>query len=164
MVRDVSSAPIVKLTEQSAAAWRGVRGVAFSGATTLETGNTLYRFEDGVFFGRAPTCSNVDVAAWVSPIPLREAELIGFFADEGGFWSFSTKWRKGALAVILTKEKTFTLTSAVRSCRIERPSKPMRAAPSSSDVFDIPRPRSLAVRRPAPPSMTRIQVMPARAG
>jgi len=160
MDREVASEPLIKLAEQSAATWRRVRGEAFAGETMVETGNTLYRFIDGVFSARAAK-SPGGWPAWESPAHLIGVELIGFLADEGGFWSFSPRWREGSLAVIATKGKTFTLTSPTRACRFERPARSLRKAPDRSDVFNVPGSRPLEVRRPAPPSMTRIQLAPA---
>jgi hypothetical protein len=160
MAREDALEPLVKLAEQSAAAWKRVRAEAFAGETIFETANTRYRFVDGIFSARAPIATEHGRVAWESPVLLKGLELIGFFTDEGGFWSFSPKWREGALAVIAAEGKTFTLTSPTRAFQNERPLAP-RQAPTRSDVFDIPRSRPLEVRRPAPPSMTRIQAMPA---
>lgn len=162
MDRDKALAPLIKLAEQSAATWRRVRGEAFAGETTIETGNTLYRFKDGLFFTRAPRPEAPTIAGpkWETPANMRGVELIGFLADEGGFWSFSPRWRRGALAVLTTSDKTFTLTSPTRDCTIRRP-RVAREVPERSDVFPVPGARPLAVRKPAPTSMTRIQAAPA---
>lgn len=159
MDRAASLKPNVALAEHSAAMWRQVRGEAFAGVATIETANTLYRFVDGVLAGRADR--STDTPAWETPAALEGVELIGFFTNEGGFWSFSSKWRAGSLAVFVTRAKTFTLTSPTVAYRIARPSGPARTPPAQSDVFDVPRSRPLAVRRPAPLSTTRIQAIPA---
>lgn len=161
MDRVASLQPIVALAEHSATIWRHVRGEAFAGTATFETANTVYRFVDGVFAGRMDRREPAKTPAWDTSPSLAGVELIGFFANEGGFWSFSPKWRAGSLAVFVTRAKTFTLTSPTRAYRMARPSGPVRAAPEQSDVFDRPRSRPVAVRRPAPLSMTRIQAIPA---
>jgi hypothetical protein len=160
MDREAAEKALVQLAERSAATWLRVRGEAFVGDTTIETANTVYRFKDGVFSGRAPRpLSNQEQLAWESPPTMAGVELIGFMADEGGLWSLSPRWRSGALAVITTKVKAFTLTSPTLSCTIERPD-PVRTIPERSDVFDVPTKRPPTVRRPAPPSMTRLQPVP----
>ena len=159
MDREAAEKALIKLARQSAATWRCVRGEAFLGHTTIETANTLYRFQDGVFSGRAPKVAST-MPAWESPPNMKGVELIGFLADEGGLWSLSPRWRPGALAVITTNDQAFTLTSPTLSCTIERPSRPLRKTPRRSDVFAVPGSAPPTVRRPAPPSMTRLQPAP----
>jgi hypothetical protein len=162
MDHDAARKALVKLAKQSATTWRSVRGETFLGDTTVETGNTLYRFKDGVFSGRAPKPAAGEAPAWESPPSMVGVELIGFLADEGGLWSLSPRWRFGALAVITTNNNAFTLTSPTLACTVERPAPPLRTAPASSDVFAVPSSRPPTVRRPAPPSMTRVQPAPMR--
>ncbi len=154
--RQAAEKALIKLAKQTAATWQRVRGEAFLGEVTIETGNTLYRFEDGVFSGRAPRPAAGGAPAWDTPPNMEGVELIGFLADEGGLWSLSPRWRSGALAVITTKAKAFTLTSPTLACTIERPERPLREAPARSDVFVAPSSCPPSVRRPAPPSMTRV--------
>ena len=156
MDRQAAEKALIKLAKQTAATWQRVRGEAFLGDVTIETGNTLYTFKDGVFSGRAPKPAAGNAPAWESPPNMKGVELIGFLADEGGLWSLSPRWRSGALAVITTNEKAFTLTSPTLACTIERPERPLREAPERSGVFVVPSSRPPTVRRPAPPSMTRI--------
>jgi hypothetical protein len=160
MDRDAAEKALIKLARQTAATWQRIRGEAFHGHTTIETGNTLYRFVDGVFSGRAPRPAAGEAPAWESPANMKGVELLGFLADEGGLWSLSPRWRSGALAVITTNEKAFTLTTPTLTCEIQRPEPPLRVAPQRSDVFAIPASRPPAVRRPAPPSMTRLHPSP----
>ena len=161
MEREVAALePLIRLAERSAATWRQVRGEAFAGETTIETRNTVYRFEDGLLVGRT-TKSRRGSADWNSSLATQKVELIGFLADEGGFWSFSPRWREGALAVMTADEKRFLLTSPTCACAIDRPRLPLRSVPERSDVFHVPGSRPPVVRRPAPPSMTRIQLAPA---
>jgi hypothetical protein len=162
MDRAAAEKALIKLTNQTATAWRSVRREAFVGTTILETDNALYCFEDGVFSGRAPKPAIGESPAWVSPPNMKGAALIGFLADEGGLWSLSPRWRAGSLAVICGSNERFTLTSGTHSCTIERPERPLRPAPVRSDVFDVPGTHPPTVRRPRPPSMTRLQSAPPR--
>lgn len=155
--RGAAEKALVKLATQTAATWQRVRGDAFLGETILETGNTLYRFVDGVFSARAPRPAAGQAPAWAPTPSMKGVQLLGFLSDEGGLWSLSPGWRSGSLAVITTHAHALTLTSPTLACTIARPD-PSRhdAAPRS------PRPAAPAappptLRRPAPPSMTRLQ-------
>lgn len=154
---------LVRLARQSAATWQRVRGEAFLGHTIVETANTIYRFENGLFQGRASRGSS---AAWDAPAAMSDLEIIGFLTYEGGFWSLSPRWQPGALAVLWRMNSTstdrgFTLTSPTVACTVVRP-EPMSArdTPERSDVFDVPGSKPPVVRRPPPPSMTRLQPLP----
>jgi hypothetical protein len=146
---------LIKIAKQSAATWQSVRAESFPGDTVVETANTLYRFKDGVFSGRARKPAPGELTAWESPRSMSGVELIGFLAYEGGLWSLSPRWRPGALAVITTNEKAFTLTSPTLACTIQSPPP---EPPATRSVFNVPP----TVRRPAPPSMTRLQPAPMR--
>jgi hypothetical protein len=145
---------LIKIAKQTAATWQRVRGTTFLGETTIETGNTLYRFIDGVFAGRARRPAMGTLPAWESPTDMQGVELIGFLADEGGLWSLSPRWKPSALAVMTTHDQAFTLTSPTLSCVIER------ARAAATVVVGPSHPPT--VRRPAPPSMTRLQSAPMR--
>lgn len=160
MDRWTAEKALIRLARQSAATWRSVRGAAFLGEITIQTGNALYHFKDGVFSGRALKPKNGDLPAWESPPEMQGVELIGFLADESGLWSLSPRWRPGALAVMSSSKDGYRLTSATLACTIVRPEAPLRTAPAGSDVFDVPGSRPPTVRRPAPPSMTRLQLAP----
>lgn len=162
MVRD-DALETVKLSESSAEAWRRVRGQAFAGVTVIQTTKTMYRFVDGVLASRATRPLDESEPEWESTEAMAGIELIGFATNEGGFWSFSSKWRQGCQLVLFSENKTFTLKPPTRACAVERPSLPIRRAPSRSDVFDRPRSKPVTVRRPSPPSLTRIQTFPASA-
>ncbi len=162
MDRELARKALIKLTNQTAAAWRSVRGEAFVGETTFETSNALYHFTDGVFSARAPKPAPGAAPEWESPPNMKGAALIGFLADENGLWSLSPRWRPGALAVITSRTDRFTLTSSTLSCTMHRPKRSLRATPVSSDTFQVPGTTPPTVRRPAPPSMTRLQPAPAR--
>ena len=149
MDRAAAEKALIKLARQSASTWRRMRGEAFVGETTIETSNTTYRFKDGIFAGRARRTAG---AAFESPPEMRGVELIGFFANERGLWSLSPRWRPGALAVMTTNGRALSLTSPTLSCTIERAAPP----PERSDVFAVPGYAPPSVRRPAPPSMTRL--------
>ncbi|MBX3217107.1 MAG: hypothetical protein KF850_34055 [Labilithrix sp.] len=161
--RDAAAKALVKLASQTAATWQRVRGEAFIGETVLETGNTLYRFVDGVFSARAPRPAHADQApAWASPPAMKGVMLLGFLADADGLWSLSPGWRPGSLAVITTNAQALTLTSPTIACTISRParSRVEPAARSSQPAVAATPPPT--VRRPAPPSMTRLQPALAR--
>lgn len=143
----------MKLASQ-AAGLRGARAEVFRGAVTIETGNTLYRFEDGVFSGRAPRPAAGSAPDWQAPPSMRGVELIGFLSDEGGLWSLSLGWRSGSMAVMTTSARALTLTSPTVAWAAERP-EPRPA------VVRTPSPRLPSPRPPAPQSTTRIQAMPA---
>lgn len=159
MDREAAERALVKIAKQSAfgtsplATWRHLRGEAFRGETTIETANTLYRFIDGVFAARARRPLPGQVAPWESPPAMRGVELIGFLSNEGGLWSLSPRWRDGAWAVLTTPHASFTLTSPTLSCTIARP-------PSTKNVLTAPPTQPPTVRRPAPPSMTKLQTAP----
>jgi hypothetical protein len=165
MDRDAARRAVINLTRQSAATWQRVSRETFPGETTIETTNTLYRFKDGVFFGRAPKTSASDAAAWESPPSMAGVELIGFLADEDGLWSLSPRWRPGSLAVLCRPgdraaaldDGAFLLTSPTATCTIQRPGR----AGASRGASAISRGGPLLVRRPAPLSMTRLQPRPA---
>jgi len=165
--REKAEVALVRLARQSAATWQRVRGEAFLGETIVETSNTIYRFENGVFTGRAPKLSRGD---WDSPPAMLDLEIIGFLSDEGGFWALSPRWREGSLAVLWrmssdsAADKGFTLTSPTVACAIARPEPAViaRDVPERSDVFTVPSSKPPTVRRPAPPSMTKLHPMPPR--
>jgi len=155
---------LAQLAERSAATWHALGARTFPGTTTVETANRVYSFRDGVFVSRAakPTRSSE------APRAMRGLRLIGFLADEGGFWSLSPRWRAGAHAVLWKPPasaderidpKSFILTSPTSACSTEDPRpEPWVAARAASEsgvrIRHIARPPSIV--RPAPASMTRI--------
>jgi hypothetical protein len=153
------SIDLIKLAEHSAVTWS--KGEAFAGETTFETNNTVYRFQDGVFSGRAKRPEAGAEPTWESPPAMARFELVGFLCDEGGLWSLSPRWRAGALAVIATSKQVYMLTSRTIACTFRRPPPITREAPEQSDVFELPVRRQPHVRRPPPPSLTRVQALPA---
>ncbi len=82
--------------------------------------------------------------------------LVGFLADEGGFWSLSPRWRQGSHAVLWKPDEhdppSFVLTSASVGFAIEELGEP--APRSGVQTRRIARPPS--IREPEPPSMTRV--------
>lgn len=157
MDRERAQKALIKLARQSGATWRSVRGEAFLGETTIETSNALYRFVDGVFAARASRPARGAAPAWESPAGMKGTELIGFLADEGGLWSLSPRWRPGAMAVVISRSDRFTLTSPTLGCTCVRPRRSLRAIPARSEGLAAPSSRPPTLRRPAPPSMTRLQ-------
>lgn len=143
----MSSAPesfLAKLAPMQAQGWHALGARIFPGEVSLATANTVYRFEDGVFRGRA----RKGARSFESPRALRELRLIGFLHDEGGMWSLSPRWREGSHAVLwrpdATDEQSFLLTSPTREFTLEE------AAPRAARSVNI------AIRRPLPASATRI--------
>ncbi|MBX3218805.1 MAG: hypothetical protein KF850_42760 [Labilithrix sp.] len=163
MDRGAAEKALVKLATQTAATWQRVRGEAFLGETILETGNTLYRFVDGVLSARAPRPARADQAPeWASPLSMKGVVLLGFLADAGGLWSLSPGWRPGSLAVITTNAQALTLTSPTVACTISRPERSRAETAARSSQPAAPATPPPTVRRPAPPSMTRLQPALAR--
>jgi hypothetical protein len=141
----MSSAPasfLATLAPMSAAAWHALGAQIFGGELSLATANTVYRFEDGVFRGRAPKRART----FECPRSMRGLRLVGFLHDEGGLWSLSPRWREGSHAVLWQPGETdeFLLTSPTRELTREEPAA--RASCSSR----------IAIRRPLPASTTRI--------
>lgn len=161
---------LAKLAPQSATAWLALGAKAFPGELSIATDNSVYRFKNGIFLSRAKKPSR----SFECPREMRGLRLVGFFHDEGGLWSFSSRWREGSHAVMWkpsateAEAPTFILTSATASFTLEEPEpKPADPEPtptpwigarktSGSGVMirRIARPPSF--RDPLPPSMTRI--------
>jgi hypothetical protein len=147
---------LAKLARQSAATWNAMAAEAFRGEAKFETANTIYRFIDGVFASSAQKPSR----SFEYPDALRGIRLIGFLAYENGLWSLSPRWREGVLAVFWrtggVDERSFIVTSATVAFSLTAPPAPPKRPVSVSRI--VRRPESLppTLRRPAPPSMTRI--------
>jgi hypothetical protein len=158
---------LVKLARQSAATWHALCAQAFSGESKIETENTLYRLEDGVFAGRAKKPG----AAFETPAAMKGARLLGFLVDEGGLFSISPRWRRGALAVFWKPgsdkaeidPKSIVLTSATLSFERKEPEPQPWVRPNTGSHSNIRRRgRPPTLRRPQPPSMTRVLKNPPR--
>jgi hypothetical protein len=154
---------LVQIARKSAAAWPSLAANAFRGKARIETANTVYCFFDGFLLSRS---TKSDGAVSIPP-SMRGLRLIGFLADEGGFWSLSSRWRPGALAVLwqpgqggAPDAKSCILTTATVAYAVDDPEpQPWvadRTAPSASDVFRRPPAQPPTYRRPAPPSATRL--------
>jgi len=128
----------------SAAGWHALGAQIFPGELSIATANTVYRFKNGVFQGRAPKHAR----SFESPKAMRALRLIGFLHDEGGMWSLSPRWRDGAHAVLWqpgqSEDQSFLLTSPTHEFTLEE------AAPRAARSVNI------AIRRPMPASTTRI--------
>lgn len=149
-----ASAYLVKLAMRSAATWHALGRRLFPGELSVETANSTYRFNDGVFLGRARR-----PARWFdAPRAMRGLRLVGFLADEGGLYSLSPRWREGAHAVLwkpgeATDERSFTLTSPVVAVAAEEPE------PKPTPWVDRPPPSEPpSFRRLSPRSMTRLHL------
>jgi hypothetical protein len=148
---------LVKLARQSAATWNAMAAEAFRGEAKFETANTIYRFIDGVFASSAQKPSR----SFDYPDALRGIRLIGFLAYENGLWSLSPRWRSGSLAVFwrpgASDERSIIVTSATVAFALEAPpARPSKKIVSISGIVRKPESRPPTLRRPAPPSMTRI--------
>ncbi len=135
---------LAKLAPMSAGGWHALGAQIFPGELSLATANTVYRFKNGVFHGRA----RKDARTFEHPRSMHALRLIGFLYDEGGLWSLSPRWREGAHAVLWrpgeTDEQSFLLTSPTRELTREE------SAPRAARSVNI------AIRRPLPASTTRI--------
>lgn len=161
---------LVKLARQSAATWHALCAQAFAGETVIETENTVYRLENGVFVGRAKKAA--DRTGPFEPAPgMLGARLLGFLVDEGGLFSISPRWRKGALAVFwrpgLEKNeidpKSIVLTTPTLTFDKKEPEPEpwiRSSAGSHSNIRRATRGRPPTLRRPQPPSMTRMHKSP----
>lgn len=148
---------LAKLAPQSAAAWHALGGRAFPGESSIETSNGLYRFRNGVFVSRARRPHR----SFDAPKEMRGMRLIGFLADEGGFWSLSPRWREGAHAVLWkpagADATSFILTSPTISIATEEPQpEPWVVKTSRSGVHARRIARPPSIRELEPPSMTRL--------
>lgn len=156
---------LAKLARQSAATWNAMAAEAFRGEARFETANTIYRFIDGVFASAAQKPSG----SFDYPDALRGIRLIGFLAYEDGLWSLSPRWRAGALAVFWrtggTDERSFIVTSGTVGFSLTAPAEPQKKKSVSISGI-VRRPESLppTLRRPAPPSMTRMHPASAHPG
>lgn len=173
MLLDAPTSFLAKIAARSAATWHALGAQSFPGELSLATGNSVYRFKNGVFLSRAKKAAR----SFECPKAMRAMRLIGFLKDENGMWSLSPRWREGAHAVLWkpgsTDAASFILTSAVASFTIEEPDpKPLRPEPSPSPWTSRKAPTQSGVmirhtarppsfRRPLPPSMTRIHLAPA---
>lgn len=135
---------LATLAPMAAGGWHALGAQIFPGELSLATTNTVYRFKNGVFQGRA----RKNARTFECPKTMRALRLIGFLHDEGGLWSLSPRWREGAHAVLWqpgeTDEQSFLLTSPTRELTLEE-----RAPRAARSV-------NLAIRRPLPASTTRI--------
>jgi hypothetical protein len=169
-----SSTPVTFLAElapMAAGGWQALGAQIYPGELSLATDDGVYRFRNGIFQSRALTASR----SFERPKAMRGLRLIGFLFDEGGMWSLSPRWQPGALAAMWrdgeTEAEPFVVTSPTTDFTLDEPEpkpqpgpKPIpwatRPSPSQSGTMlrRIARPPS--IRRPLPPSMTRIHLGP----
>ncbi|MBX3190720.1 MAG: hypothetical protein KF819_27225 [Labilithrix sp.] len=159
---DAPTAFLRQLATRSTATWQSRGRRVFPGEASLETGNSLYRFRDGVFISRA----RKPARSFDAPKSMRGMRLIGFLTEEAGRLSLSPRWRAGAHAVLwrpgTLDDSSFVVTSPVGSMAIEEPPMLPRAEriePSHSGIqlkviARAARPPKIA--RPCPASMTRL--------
>lgn len=152
---------LVKLARQSAATWHALCAQAFAGEATIETENTIYRLKDGIFVSRQKKPAGPLETAEA----MKGARLLGFLWDEGGLFSISPRWRKGALAVFWrpgpekgeVDPKSIVLTSATSAFVRTDPEPQPWVRPNTGSHSNIRRRgRPPTLRRPQPPSMTRV--------
>lgn len=147
---------LAKLARQSAAALHAMAHEAFRGEASIETANTVYRFRDGVFVA----CARKPARAFEAPSAMQDLRLIGFLSYDRGLWSLSPRWREGAIAVFWRTsgidERAFVLTSPTVAFALEAPPREPASRGSISGVMRRPDSLPPPLRRPAPPSMTRV--------
>lgn len=166
---DPPSAFLAQIAARSAATWQAASGRMFQGEATVETGNRVYRFRDGVFVSRTAGPDR----SLEAPSAMIGMRLIGFLADEGGLWSLTTRWRPGSHAVMWRPSppgeaidpKSFLLTSATVSFSVEeldpKPQPWVGPKQGSQSGVRARRPaRPPSIVRPSPPSMTRLHAGP----
>ena len=145
-----------KLARQSAATWNAMATEAFRGEVKLETANTIYRFIDGVFASSAQKPSR----SFEYADAMRGIRLIGFLAYEDGLWSLSPRWREKSLAVFwrpgAVEDRSIIVTSATVAFALEAPPPAARKSITISGVVRKPESSPPTLRRPRPPSMTRL--------
>jgi hypothetical protein len=161
---------LATLARESEAEWLARGTTTFAGELTMRTTNSAYRFQSGVFLGRA----SLPARSFTWPATLRGARLIGFLSEIDGLWSLAPRWREGARAVLLRSDvrgaEAFVLTSPTTSLTLEGQVLEAdaellhsRTAPPSGVRLR----RSVcppSVRRLLPTSMTRIHQAVASAG
>ncbi|AKV03150.1 hypothetical protein AKJ09_09813 [Labilithrix luteola] len=174
--QDPTSSLLAQIAAQSAATWHALAARAFPGELSVETDNSVYRFKDSVLMGRSKRGSDAPARA-----TKRGLKLIGFLANEGGFWSLSPRFRPGSHAVLWSPiacastngqpdPASFILTSKALAATVPDP-QPVpwvsrsavadrRSAPHISGMYAIARPPR--AMRPAPASATRIHAAEAR--
>src|SRR5690606_5014284 len=127
----------VKLAPQSVAAWDALRAETFAGEASLHTGNSVYRFRDGVFVSRSAKGSS----APSSPASMSGLRLIGFLVHEDGLWSLSSRYVPGAPAVLVRPEArleavdegSYMVTSAVQDFQHDERDERDEAVPELDD-------------------------------
>lgn len=156
-----------KLAAHSAAAWHALGARMFAGELSVATRDSVYRFGNGVFLGRAA----YGARSFECPKAMRAMRLVGFLHDEGGLFSLSPFWREGARAVLwkpdATEAESFFLSPVATEMTLEEP-EPKPVSPEPTPTPWVARPpahsevkirriaRPPSIRRPLPPSMTRI--------
>lgn len=174
--QDPTGSLLAQIAAQSASTWHALAARAFPGELSVETDNSVYSFQDSVLVARAKRGSAAPPRA-----TKRGLKLIGFLANEGGFWSLSPRFRPGSHAVLWSPiagattdgqpdPSSFILTSKTIAATVPDP-QPVpwisrsamaerRSAPHISGMYAIARPPR--AMRPAPASATRIHAAEAR--
>ena len=158
---------LASLAPHSADTWMALGPAMFPGELSMATMSGVYRFKNGIFLGRA----NLSARTFEWAKAMRGTRLIGFLADERGLWALSPRWREGTHAVLWKPDATdgepFLITSPTTSFTLEeaesapeprRTSMPSASdeAPPESGVRTRRAARPPSIRRPLPPSTTRI--------
>jgi hypothetical protein len=167
---------LARLAPTSAARWRAIGAQTFPGELTFATTNSVYRFLNGVFVSRLKKpARSFDV-----PKGMRGVRLIGFLCES----AFSLTWSSGSSAVLWNGElgeDAFIFTSATVELTLEEPEpKPVDPDPMPSPWSALPERAARAcsgsgsgsgilvrrsarpptLRRPLPPSTTRLHNAP----
>ena len=147
--------------EPAATAWRELGNTAYRGDIGIATGNSTYRFRDGVFVSRAKRPQTF----FDSPRSMHGLLLVGFLSEDDARdrWVHAVAWRAGSHAVFWrttgVDATCFVLTSPTSSFDLEpSPWIDPRLIAHPGTIEKVPRriARPPSLRVPAAPSMTRL--------
>lgn len=171
---------LADLASRSSAAWLEIGARIYAGELSVATGNSVYRFREGIFISRAQKPSR----SFEAPKEMRGLRIIGFLREEGDTWLLTPQWRVGSHAVLWrvggSDPTSFLLTSPTTDFALDEPepkpapqprpgpepspwmtliAKAVAKSPAKSPISGVmlrrvARPPTF--RRPLPPSMTRI--------
>jgi hypothetical protein len=149
---------LAELAPMVAGGWHALGAQIYPGELSIATDNGVYRFKNGIFQSRAKKAAR----SFECPKAMRGVRLIGFLFDEGGTWSLSPRWQRGAHAVLwkegATDAQSFVLTSPTKDFTLEEPDPTAARAPSPSGFVLRRTARPPSIRQPLPASMTRIHL------
>lgn len=161
---------LAQLTEHSAATWSALGARAFAGRLEVDTENSRYVFQNGVFSERTTR----EGARRSFQKSLAGLKLVGFLAREGDLWSLAPRFRAGAHAVLWRPSRrglrlvgdeqetsSFVVTSPVLDARLHALQDEASGVRAASGVFAaaaVAFPRRVPNVPPAPLSSTRLHI------